>query len=87
MKKNLEAFETWSYRKTLISLVSAIFNHEVLRRMEKGKELIKTVRVKKLNYLGHVMKGISYNSIQIVLERNNFGKRTRGRNGYLVLTI
>lgn len=38
MKKHLEDFEMWSYRKILIiSLESAITNHEVLRRMEKGK--------------------------------------------------
>lgn len=76
----LEAFEMWAYRRILrISWVSRITNQEVLRRMGKEKELIKTIKRRKLQYLGHVIRGVNYNILQIILEGKICGKRMRGR--------
>lgn len=45
--------------------------------MGKEKELIRTIKVKNLKYLGRVIGGVNYNILQIVLEGKNFGKKMR----------
>ncbi|MDK1801117.1 hypothetical protein LRR74_28510, partial [Klebsiella pneumoniae] len=76
----LEAFEMWTYRRILrISWVSRITNKEVLRRMGKEKEIIDTVKIRKLQYLGHVMRGERYTLLQTIIQGKIQGKRSIGR--------
>lgn len=58
----------WSYRLILRFIwVSRITNQKDLRIMGKEKELIKTIKVKKLKYLSCVITGVNYNIMQIIL--------------------
>lgn len=53
-----------------------ITNIEVLRKMNKGIELINTIKIRKLQYIGYMMKNERRNSIhQSILQENIFGKR------------
>ena len=66
-RATLEAIEMWTYRRILkISWVSRITNIEVLNRMSKEKEVINTIEIRKLHYLGHVMKGERYTLLQTI---------------------
>ncbi|CAG9835815.1 unnamed protein product [Diabrotica balteata] len=54
----LEAFEMWIYRRILkIPWTDKITNSVVLRRMNKERELLITIKRRKLEYLGHVLRG------------------------------
>uniref|UniRef100_A0A8D9AUB6 Uncharacterized protein n=1 Tax=Cacopsylla melanoneura TaxID=428564 RepID=A0A8D9AUB6_9HEMI len=56
-QKRIEAFEMWLYRRILrISWVDKITNSEVLSRMGKRKEIMITIKERKLAYLGHIMR-------------------------------
>lgn len=53
----LEASETLSYRRILgISCIDKVSNIEVMRKMQKKKEIINTVEIRRLEYLGHIMR-------------------------------
>ena len=78
--KKIEAFEMWCYRRILnISWVDRVTNVEVLRRIGKDKEVVKTVKTRKLRYFGHMMRGQKYRILQLILEGKICGKRSRGR--------
>lgn len=84
LKKNmidkLEAFELWAYRRILkISWVEKVTNDEVMRRMKKEKEVINTMKVRKLKYLGHVMRGERYRLLQEIMQGKIQGRRSQGR--------
>ena len=60
-EKRIEAFEMYVYRRMLrISWVQRITNDEVLQRMQKQKEILNTIKERKTQYLGHVMRGDRY---------------------------
>lgn len=60
MLRKLEALEMWIYRKMLrISWIERVTNVEILRRMGKERELINTIKGRKLQYLGHITRGVS----------------------------
>jgi len=62
-----EVFELWAYRRMLrISWVDRITNDEVLRRMRKQKQVLNTIKVRKLQYWGHVMRGDRYGLLQVI---------------------
>lgn len=46
--------------------------------MGKKNKLVETVKVMKLQYFNHVIRGVNYNIFQIIREGNVFGKITRG---------
>jgi len=75
--KKLEAFELWLYRRMLkIPWIARIINIEVLRRMNKNTELINTFKVRKLQYLGHIMRNEkNYSILQFIVQGKIFGKR------------
>ncbi|KAL4120153.1 hypothetical protein QTP88_012884 [Uroleucon formosanum] len=77
----LEVFELWLYRRILrISWTEKITNVEVLRRMGKKKELMITVKCRKLQYLGHIMRNKNrYELLQCILQRRKDSKRSPGR--------
>lgn len=79
--KKLEAFELWLYRRILrISWKDKITNVEVLRRMNKEQELMKTIKCRKLQYLGHIMRNRDrYNLLQEILQGKINSKRGPGR--------
>uniref|UniRef100_A0A8D8Q4X5 Craniofacial development protein 2 n=1 Tax=Cacopsylla melanoneura TaxID=428564 RepID=A0A8D8Q4X5_9HEMI len=77
----IEAFEMWMYRRILrISWTEHITNEEVLRRMGKKRELMSIVKIRKLQYLGHLMRNNSkYALLQVIMQGKVEGKRGRGR--------
>lgn len=79
--KRLEAFEMWCYRRILrISWVDRITNVEVLRRMGKDCDILNTVKGRKLEYLGHVMRNENrYGLLQLILQGKVYGRRGPGR--------
>jgi len=58
---------------------------EVLRRMRKEKELILTIKKRKLQYLGHVMRGNKYQLLQLIVHGKIMGNKSieRRRNSWL----
>lgn len=84
LKKNMtdrmEAFELWAYRRILkISWVQKVTNDEVMRRMKKEREIINTMKIRKLQYLGHVMRGERYRFLQEIMQGKIQGQRSQGR--------
>ena len=77
----LEAFEMWTYRRILrISWVSRVRNEDVLYCMHKETEILKTVKMHKLSYLGHVMRHPEKYELPIlILQGKIAGKRGVGR--------
>lgn len=79
-EKRLEAFEMWVYRRILkIPWTDHVPNIEVLRRMNLDRQLLKTVKNRKISYLGHLMRNDKYKFIQTILKGKIEGKRARGR--------
>ncbi|CAG9838667.1 unnamed protein product [Diabrotica balteata] len=55
----LEAFKMWCYKRILkVSWVEKIQNFTVLERLSKIIEIIKSIKQRKLEYFGHVMRGV-----------------------------
>lgn len=80
ISNRIEAFEMWTYRRILkISWVDRVTNDEVLRKMKKEKEVLNTIKIRKLQYLGHVMRGEKYVLLQIIIQGKIVGKRSIGR--------
>lgn len=78
--KRLEAFELWIYRRILrISWIDKVTNEEVLRRMQKDKEVILTIKRRKMLYMGHIMRGEKYRILQVIMQGKIKGKRSIGR--------
>lgn len=78
--KKIEAFEMWCYRRMLrISWVDKITNQEVLHRMNKDTEITKTIKKRKLEYLGHVLRGDRYKILKLIIQGKIKGKRSIGR--------
>lgn len=68
------------YRRMLrISWVQRITNDEVLQRMQKQKEILNTIKERKMQYLGHVMRGGRYEILRLIIEGKVQGKRSVGR--------
>ncbi|KAI5734561.1 hypothetical protein M8J77_007970 [Diaphorina citri] len=79
-EKNINAFEMWCYRRMLrIPWTDKVTNVEVLRRMDKIMELEYTIKKKKLEYLGHILRGPKYKLLNVILEGKIEGRRGRGR--------
>jgi Reverse transcriptase (RNA-dependent DNA polymerase) len=77
---NLQAFEMWCYRRMWrISWVDRITNTEVLDKMQKDCEIITTIKKKKLQYIGHIMRNSKYTLLQLIMQGKILGKRNIGR--------
>ena len=74
----LDAFEMWIYRRVLkISWTEKITNVEVLRRMGTGREIMRQLKTRKLQYLRHLIRR---NASQLqLIEGKIEGRRSRGR--------
>ncbi|CAG9837806.1 unnamed protein product [Diabrotica balteata] len=78
--KNIEAFEMWCYRrKWKISWTERVTNQDVLLKMGKECEVIRTIRTKQLEYLGHIMRGEKYYLLRLTIQGKISGKRNVGR--------
>lgn len=79
--KKIEAFELWLYRRILkIPWTARITNAEVLRIMKKDTEIVNTIKIRKLQYLGHIMRNENrYTILQAILQGKMYGKRGPGR--------
>jgi hypothetical protein len=53
MQKKFGAFNMWLYRRILRIRFT---NEAVLERMGKKKEVMNTVKIRKLEYLGHITR-------------------------------
>ncbi|KAI5734570.1 hypothetical protein M8J77_008232 [Diaphorina citri] len=63
-----------------ISYTEHITNIEVLRRMAKEKEIIHTVKTRKLKYFAHIMRHPDkYRILQTIIQGKLNGRRPRGR--------
>lgn len=80
MCSRIEAFEMWCYRRLLrISWVDRVRNTEVLARLQKQLEVMFTIKKRKLEYFGHVMRGEKYRILQNIMQGKIQGRRCPGR--------
>lgn len=80
MCKRLEAFEMWTYRRMLrISWVDKVRNTEVLNQLSKQTEIINTIKKRKLEYFGHILRNSKYQLLQLIMQGKIDGKRGPGR--------
>lgn len=80
MSNRLEAFEMWVYRRILkISWTDRISNERVLQMVNKEVEVLKTVKKRKLQYFGHIMRSDKYDLLQLIMQGKIQGKRPPGR--------
>lgn len=80
LMKKLEAFEMWVYRRILrISWTEHTTNQEVTRRIGKEKEVASTIKQRKLEYLGHILRHEKYRLLQLILQGKIDSKRGPGR--------
>jgi len=76
--RRLEAVEMWMWRRMeKISWTEKITNEEVLERVGEERQLIKLIRNRKKNWVGHVLRGDGL--LKEVMEGRMEGKRGRGR--------
>ncbi|KAI5752582.1 hypothetical protein M8J77_018365 [Diaphorina citri] len=79
-ERKLEAFEMWTYRRILkISWTERVTNTEALRRIKKNVEILEEVKKRKLQYLGHIMRGTKYEILHLIIRGKIVGKRSVGR--------
>jgi hypothetical protein len=64
-----------------ISWTDRISNQRVLEKMGKQKELLNTIKTRKLEYIEHIMSKLNqrYNVLQLILQEKIEGKRSVGR--------
>ncbi|KAL3268742.1 hypothetical protein HHI36_007844 [Cryptolaemus montrouzieri] len=80
LMKKLEAFELWVYRRILrIPWTDHITNEEVLRRLDKHREILFTVKKRKMEYFGHIMRHEKYRLLQLIIQGKTDSKRGPGR--------
>lgn len=78
--KKLEAFEMWIYRRILkIPWTHFISNSAVLRRINRERELVQTIKERKTSYLGHIMRNPKYKLLQTIIRGNIDGRLSSGR--------
>lgn len=76
----LEAFEMWVYRRILrISWTDRISNERVLQMVNKRTEVLKIIKQRKLQYLGHIMRSDKYKLLQLIIQGKIQGRRPPGR--------
>ena len=68
----------WVYRRMLkISWVDHIINMEVMRRVNKERELVTNIKRRQAAYFAHIMRGLKYQLLQLIIKGKN--KRGIGR--------
>ena len=75
MRKKIDAFEMWCYRRMLrISWMDGVTNDQVLDRVQEELHFGRDMRKKKMEYAGHVLRGSSGCSHLQILECQLGGK-------------
>lgn len=69
MMNRLEGFEMWCYRRML----------RILERLQTERTLLSTIKRRKLEYFGHMIRGPKYRPLQIIMQGKVEGKRPIGR--------
>ena len=78
MEKRIEAAEMWFLRRMMrISWTERMTNKEVLERAGIKRFLLKAIRKRQLEFLGHVMRKEGLENLSVTGKIN--GKRSRGR--------
>jgi hypothetical protein len=86
LEKRIEALEMYCYQRMLrILWMQKISNVRVLHMMNKSPEILSTIKRRKLQYLGHIMRGKKYELLRIIIEGRIAGKRSAGRRQNLWL--
>lgn len=76
----LEAFEMWLYRRILkVPWTARMTNEEVLRRVNKQRELFEVIKKRKTAYLGHIIRNTKYQFLHLLIEGKIEGRRGIGR--------
>ena len=74
----LEAFEMWLYRRMLrISWKEHKTNGDVLHKMKTKRSLLNTIKKRKCQYFGHIIRGDGVQ--RLLMEGRINGRRGRGR--------
>jgi len=80
LEEKINAFEMWIYRRILkISWRDHVTNKDVLKRMNTERNLLYTVKERKLMYFGHVMRNEKYRLLHLIIQGRIEGRRTPGR--------
>lgn len=81
IRNRMNAFDMFINRRILrIPWIQKVTNDEVLQRMGKQKELLDTtIKERKMQYLGHVLRGERYELLRLIMEGKVQGKRSVGR--------
>jgi hypothetical protein len=76
--KRLEAFEMWIWRRIMkVKWTEHKANEEVLEMVKEKRMLMKTIRVRQKNWVGHVLRSDSL--LRTVWEGRMEGKKVAGR--------
>ncbi|KAF6198774.1 hypothetical protein GE061_006796 [Apolygus lucorum] len=76
----LEAFEMWLIRRMLrIPWTARLRNAYILQENSLTRELLITIKKRKVAYLGHVMRGPKYSLLQTIMMGKISGRRGVGR--------
>lgn len=76
----LQSFELWCYRRMLrISYTYHVANATVMQRVNKDKEVLDTIKRRKMSYFGHILRGKKYETLQLIMQGKVVGKRGPGR--------
>jgi len=67
-KKYLESFEMWCWRTEKIGWTDRVSNEKVLYRVKEGKNILHTVKKRKTNWIGHILR--RYCLLKHVIEEN-----------------
>ena len=62
-----------------MSWIEHTFNEEVLRRMDKTKEVTFTVKRRKMEYFGYIIRNNKYRLLNLILQGKIDGRRGPGR--------
>ena len=78
--KSLDAFKMWIYRKmNRIKWKDKISNEELLKLINKERELTKDIAKRKVKYTGHIFRGSGGERSKLLIEGFIEGKRSRGK--------
>jgi len=78
--RSLEAFEMWIHRKmNRIKWTDKISNEDLLRMLNRERDLVKEIAKRKVKYAGHIFRGSGGERSQLITEGFIAGKRSRGR--------
>ena len=79
-KRRVQAAEIWCYRRLLnITWKDKKPNSEILKELEKERELYGIIVKRKLTYFGHMSRNTNSSITKIIVQGKVEGKRGRGR--------